>query len=184
MIRKLFRVNEDRGTWCEVTIEIKRAPNTGKERLTITGDTGYFTSRTLAKKDALNYWEFYFEEVPEEMKRLGKRTALSAARFVLATDGELHGLDVHKDDGKRVYITTACGQIREEIAEFFPEVVGLFQWHLNDVRAGCEHQEARGETWQNAPSAVCPECGWKLGHGWNYRPLPDGIRDTVERLAA
>lgn len=49
------------------------------------------------------------------------------------------------------------------------------QWHLNDMHAECEHQRERGETWSTHPSAVCPVCGWKLGHGWKTVAVPDTI---------
>lgn len=67
------------------------------------------------------------------------------------------------------------GQIREELTRFFPEFVQFFRWHLNDMHAECEHQEARGETWTTHPNAQCPDCGYKLGHAWTYRELPADV---------
>jgi hypothetical protein len=49
------------------------------------------------------------------------------------------------------------------------------RWHLNHMRAACEHQRERGETWQTHPSAQCPECGYKLGHAWLYEPIPADV---------
>ena len=45
-------------------------------------------------------------------------------------------------------------------------------WHLNDMRAECEHQRALGWTWATHPSEPCPECGYRLGSKWLYEPLP------------
>lgn len=49
------------------------------------------------------------------------------------------------------------------------------RWHLNDMRAECEHQRARGEKWTTHPSAECPDCGYKLGSAWLYEPLPADV---------
>jgi hypothetical protein len=46
---------------------------------------------------------------------------------------------------------------------------------LNNMHAGCTHQDARGETYQDNPGAECLECGWKLGHGWHSRELPAAV---------
>lgn len=55
-------------------------------------------------------------------------------------------------------------------------------WHLNDTHAECVHQEERGETWEKNPSAVCPECGWKLGHGWSRREVPESVIKFLSEL--
>lgn len=103
------------------------------------------------------------------------RSPKSAARYVLDTDGELHPLDVILKEGNDVYVSHSCGQIREEISEFFPEVTQFYRFHLNHMRAGCPHQDARGETHETHPGAECLECGWKLGHGWHKQPLPPEV---------
>jgi hypothetical protein len=36
------------------------------------------------------------------------------------------------------------GQIREELARWFPEAARWLPWHLNNLNAGCEHQDALG----------------------------------------
>lgn len=56
------------------------------------------------------------------------------------------------------------------------------QWHLNGLRAECEHQRARGERWTTHPSAVCPDCGYSLGSAWLYEPLPDDVVAFIESL--
>jgi hypothetical protein len=53
------------------------------------------------------------------------------------------------------------------------------RWHLNDMRAECEHQRDRGETWKTHPGAACSECGWKLGHGLKVEPVPPKVLDEL-----
>jgi len=56
------------------------------------------------------------------------------------------------------------------------------RWHLNDMRAECEHQRKRGETWQSHPSAVCPDCGYKLGHAWLKETVPTEVLTFLRNL--
>jgi len=72
-------------------------------------------------------------------------------------------------------VAHSCGQLREELTRFFPEVVPFFRFHLNGLHAECEHQQARDESYATHPNAECLECGWKLGHGWHYRELPPEV---------
>jgi hypothetical protein len=174
------RTNEH-GTreFCQLEIEL-RAHGEGVE-LSICGTAGYVLTEAEARRQALEYWESYFEDQPEERKAMAKRfgkrlrDARAAARFVLDSDGDYHGLDVVREEGGKVYVGHSFGQIREEIAEFFPEVVPYLRHHLNHLHAECEHQEARGETYETHPAATCPDCGWKLGHGWHRRELPPEV---------
>jgi hypothetical protein len=53
------------------------------------------------------------------------------------------------------------------------------RWHLNDMRAACEHQRERGETWEIAPSAVCPDCGYKLGSAWLKEEVPETVTNFL-----
>ena len=84
--------------------------------------------------------------------------------------------EVYKTVGKEVYILTSCGQIREELTEFFPDYAKFFDWHLNDLHPECIHQEEeRGDTWTNNPGSICCECGYKLGSAWTSRELPEYV---------
>ncbi len=139
------------GRFCRIEVEIKDG------RLSVCGTEGTVMTRQRGRKEALQYWVSYFEECPEAIqdmnKRFGKRftSATGAAKFVLATDGEFHGLDI-LDDGNRdrdILITESCGQIRDSLADWFPEYSALLPWHLNDMKPGCEHQEALG--WGKRP---------------------------------
>lgn len=168
-------VREKNNEWCEVRIEIK------KGRLSVSGAYGHIISYKQAKKEAFEYWKSFFEEQPEEIFNMNQKQGTrfsspsGAAKYVLQVDGDLHGIDVHEQDEEKVFVTESCGQIRETIERFFPEVKPLFSWHLNDMHAECEHQEKRGETYQTHPNAVCPNCGYKLGSAWTKRELPKEI---------
>lgn len=48
-------------------------------------------------------------------------------------------------------------------------------WHLNDMRAACEHQRALGWTWTTHPDAACPTCGYMLGHSWLREEVPANV---------
>lgn len=170
---------ERAGRWCEVTVELREG--THGPTLSITGAEGAVISQRAARREAQAYWESFFEDNPDELRAMNGRCGTrfrspkSAARFVRESDGDLHGLDVHDERDGRVYTVESCGQIREAIDAWFPEVTPFFRWHLNDLNATCEHQDARGETYATHPGAVCSECGWKLGHAWHYRPLPPEV---------
>jgi hypothetical protein len=42
------------------------------------------------------------------------------------------------------------------------------RWHLNDMRAGCSHQDRNA----GLGSPACPETGYKYGHAWLVESLP------------
>lgn len=182
MTRTILR--KKNGHFCEVEIRLD------KGRLSICGTEGRIERRAMAKKEALEYWRSYFEDNPEEIMSMNKRfnkrftSSTGAAKFVLESDGDLHGIDVHAEDGNDILISESCGQICETITEWFPEVVPLMKWHLNDMHAECEHQEKRGETWNTHPDAKCPDCGYKLGSAWLKRDLPDEVIKLAETVAS
>lgn len=166
--------------FCDIEVDLFEKDN-GVLRLSICGTHGEVLSRVHAKSQALAYWTSYFEENPDERWKMAQkfdrqfRTPQSAARFVLETDGEFHGIDVHAEENGRVFRVDGCGQCISELTRFFPEYVQYFKYHLNDMHAECEHQEARGETWVTHPSAICPDCGYKLGSEWLKRELPPHV---------
>lgn len=65
------------------------------------------------------------------------------------------------------------------------------RWHLNDMRAGCEHQEAAGwgkrrldsgkwagHAWEHEGGCLCkpcPECGYQYGTAWLHEELGDEL---------
>lgn len=158
--------------WCEIEIEIEATEDPTIPRLSICGSEGRIVSVSEARKMAIAYWESYFDDNRAEIVNMGERfgkrfaTARSAARFVVASDGEFHGLDVHKQigDGRkaRVLITDSCGQIVDTIREWFPEYADLLPFHMNDTKAGAPDQEA-------ALSAA-PKDWWRALPGGKYGP--------------
>lgn len=132
------------GRWCQIEVDLKDG------RLSICGSEGRVFKDREAKALARRYWEDFFAENEAELAQFalkyGKRTPKTAARYVIEQDGEYHGLDLEGGrpiDGQ-AYVIESCGQIRDDLAEWFPEHVPYFKWHLNDMHAGCEHQEALG----------------------------------------
>ena len=56
-------------------------------------------------------------------------------------------------------------------------------WHLNDMNAGCEHQEALGwKSYDEHPSEPCPTCGYKYGTSWLRREVPTDVLKWLEQL--
>jgi len=191
------RTKADR--FCKIVVELHDTDK-GPE-LSVCGEEGRIMKRTEAKRDALAYWEGFFEEDVAEMARFRRQhhklTAKSAARHVLACDGELVGIDVVPSTPETkpglVFVLESCGQIREELAAWFPEYAEHVAHHLNGMHAECEHQAARGETYasltkapprtrkgENAwgaivdvdvPATECPDCAYSCGSAWRYRPL-------------
>ena len=182
MERKIIR--SANGQFCQLNIRLHEG------RLSICGVAGDVLTEAQARREALEYWESFFDDNPDERRamneRFGRRftSARGAARFVLESDGEYHGLDVLSEDDGKVFVGHSFGQIRDEIAEWFPEAMAYFKWHLNDMHAECEHQQARGETYQTHPGAVCPDCGYKLGSAWTKRELPADVVKWAETFGA
>lgn len=88
-------------------------------------------------------------------------------------------IDMHLRKADRTDWKYQDGWYKDKVDKFF-EI--WEKWHLNDLRATCIHQEERGETWATHPSAVCPDCGWKLGHGWQKREVPEEVLQWLSRL--
>lgn len=64
----------------------------------------------------------------------------------------------------------SCGQVQEELRRVFPEFSALLPWHLNDMKAGCEHQ--RAEKWEDRPLDPSKPTNAYVKHpdghsGWN-----------------
>jgi hypothetical protein len=165
--------------FCRLEIELR--DRDGGPELSICGSAGYVYTERQARSQAREFWISYFEECPSYIEEMNKRCGTnfrspkSAAKYVLDCDGEYHGLDIVEERDGNVYVSHSCGQIRDELAQFFPELVPFFGWHLNNLNAACEHQDARGETYEQNPGSECLNCGWKLGHGWHKRTLPPEV---------
>jgi len=143
-------------------------------RMSITGCSGFICSEEAAQEQAMDCWISYFEEVGEGetlafLREHGINVNVSdddieetAAKHVVNTDGEYHGLDVDYDlsDGDRVFVTTACGQIVDEIKAAFPELRRFMSCHLNDMR----------------PS--------KDGKAWLFETLPEELEEFMTNRQA
>lgn len=181
MERKILRQNDSE--WCELEIRLQDG------RLSICGSSGYIVTRAQAKREARESWASYYEEIDDEQRRelnrkLGCRSANGFARRIAEVDGELHGLDVHREYRKRVLVTSSCGQIRDDLERWFPEAAELFPWHLNDMRPGCEHQEQaeRDGREQYVTGEACEVCGYRHGSAWQKRELPADVIKLAETI--
>jgi hypothetical protein len=59
------------------------------------------------------------------------------------------------------------------------------EWHLNDLKAGCEHQREMGwekEGYDKHPSEPCPVCGYEFGSAWNRVEVPEAVIQFIESL--
>lgn len=162
-------------TFCRLIVRLEDG------RLSITGESGRILKRARAKREARESWESFFEDNPDEIRRMAERfgrrftSPRGAAAFVLEVDGEFHGLDVVGDEGDDVLVLDSCGMNRGPLAEHFPEAVPFFPYHLNDMHAGCPHQRARDERYDVHGGVICMQCGWKLGAGWYADELPPEV---------
>lgn len=158
--------------YCSITVELESKLDSPVSRLSITGSTGHVLTEAQGKRQALQTWIDYFDENPGEIIAMGKRfgrkfsSSRGAARFVIDCDGVLHGLDVEKVIGSgrkaRVLVTEACGQICDELTEWFPEWSDLFPYHLNDMKAGAPDQERALDS--------APRDWWRKLPGGKYGP--------------
>lgn len=103
-------------------------------------------------------------------------------------------------DGQRLSITGvegpkangdaigSCGQIRLDVSWHtnripeYSQIAGIWKrWHLNNMRAGCEHQ--RAERWdKRLLSEPCPTCGYKFGSEWLHEEVPDHVLIFLRQL--
>jgi hypothetical protein len=163
--------------FCTIKLELTSGCDGAPDRFSVTGTAGHVVKRAEARRMARENWIQFFDDSPSELDAMNQkcgtrfRSSARAAAYVLNSDGEFHGLDVERDDGKTVYLGNSWGQNREEIARFFPELTWVFAHHLNDMHAGCEHQDA---------------LGW--GHGKTIALTSDTLteaqRTTIEASAA
>jgi hypothetical protein len=202
MRREMTRVNGNE--FCTLEVELSDRNGKGLE-LSICGTAGYILTEEEASEQALEYWISFFEDSPEEMRLMGERfgtcfcgDAEKAAQFVLDSDGEYHGIDVvyprnlESDDPDledQVFCCHSCGQIRNEIREYFPEVEPYFEYHLNGLSKLCpcaqetskDLQRWLGVSKRDADQFLgeltCGTCGSKPGEAWYHEPLPQHVID-------
>lgn len=115
-------------------------------------------------------------------------------------------------DGERLSLTgtviergfrtaRSTGQVTDDVRSISPRLADLWdRWHLNDMKAGCSHQEARYRddpdqrpTWRNGyvgstgdtmgvTSAGCNECGYVYGTSWNTEPVPPMVLTEIRAI--
>jgi hypothetical protein len=59
------------------------------------------------------------------------------------------------------------------------------KWHLNNMHAGCTHQDELGWDYskdQSILSKPCPVCGYKWGTAWNTVPVPNDVLNFLKSL--
>lgn len=130
-----------------------------------------------------------------------------------AGDRTMVHLELRKRDNGRIYAAFTGEGYRKHSSH--PWAMGQHQgsapsalvalwdrWHLNDMLAGCEHQEAQfraspadrptsyngyrgvtGITLSPSEGSACPECGYKYGSAWNYEQLPDDFLEQCDAAA-
>ena len=105
----------------------------------------------------------------------------------------------------------SCGQIADSLKEIdnfasgwdtgrvsqFMEV--WKKWHLNDLRAECEHQREAGwekrlpdgrwtgHLWEKRGGILlkpCPVCGYKYGSAWLFEEIPADVLEYLDSLPA
>jgi hypothetical protein len=54
------------------------------------------------------------------------------------------------------------------------------KWHLNDLQAGCSHQQETGQKYEIGD--ICPICKYKYGHGWHTKKLPEEVIKAIKNF--
>lgn len=123
-------------------------------RLTITGVLGDVVKPADARREAFDRNVSLIEDgdfpLDEANAQWGTnfRSAKSAARYALKTDGEYAGLDIVDEiseyHGKRrferVLVGHSFGCLHDDIRDRVPELAGLIPWHQSDLNAGSPSQ--------------------------------------------
>ena len=55
-------------------------------------------------------------------------------------------------------------------------------YHLNDLQAGCEHQQALNWTYESHKGKACPICGYKIGSQWMRKEVPEWVINWLFNL--
>lgn len=95
----------------------------------------------------------------------------------------------------------SCGQIQDHLLKedkifvkgFDYKIVRTIQqiwnrYHLNDLKAECEHQKELGWDYENYHNTVnfigesCPICDYKIGSAWNREKVPQWAIDYLFNL--
>lgn len=139
----------------------------------------------------------------------GRRENAVELRIELRQKDKGIELSICGDIWNRLKSDILCGgQIYGEVSRLFPNnkrvrrIIEVWKrWHLNGLRAGCEHQ--REEKWglkelevngkkqlsnwvyeKDHPEGVlmkpCPQCGYQYGSAWLFEEIPQEIINEVK----
>lgn len=158
--------------------------------LSITGTAGNVVSPRWARAEALRYNTEIFEDgsfpIADANAQWGTnfRSAAACARYVLQSDGEYAGLDVHDKvylgvrrratkDGtvgrvtgsrERILLGHSFGCLHDEIRAAFPEARGCIAAHLSTMRPGAPEQE---RAIRKAPNEAKDRAGYGDARYWS-----------------
>jgi len=116
-----------------------------------------------------------------------RRPVVAVINWEIDAAGELHMIGE---------CGASSGQAQDAIRAALPKVDGTTpraqcaqmldvwdRWHLNHMRAGCEHQ--RAAKWgRERLSEPCPVCGYRWGHAWLKEELPPEVVKIVNEWVA
>ena len=115
----------------------------------------------------------------------GRRNCRATFEWELKDDGNFTmSANIWNPKGTDIY---CGGQCVDEVASYFPgnhnikrmaDIWG--RWHLNNMKAGCEHQRALGWAWESNGNEPCPICGYKYGTAWFKEEIPQNIKDEIK----
>lgn len=81
------------------------------------------------------------------------------------------------------------GQMLDRIAKRFPtnprvqELTKIWRrWHLNGMKAACEHQRELGWTYNTHAGQKCPTCGYEIGTKWLVERIPEDVIERIKQL--
>jgi hypothetical protein len=113
---------------------------------------------------------------------------LSVTSYLWRRDGS----DIETGGATRAHLRGRLDRLAPDITR--EDVTALAdigdRWHLNDLSAGCVHQEVVWEDgrYGRQPSLTatepCPETGYRYGSAWLVEPLPEDVIATAERWIA
>lgn len=125
----------------------------------------------------------FIGKTPEQRERVFVDVEWDGTR--LSFTGDVYGTGVHG--------AHSVGQVIDDVRKVSVTLADLWErWHLNDMKAGCEHQEAwfrespsLRPSWKNEYKGMdvpCPECGYKYGTEWKTEPVPEDVLRQIHDL--
>jgi len=102
--------------------------------------------------------------------------------------GFFHAVPKHND--KRYEHPDRMGRFAKGWSEglWFVFLEVWHEWHLNDMKSGCWHQNLLGWDYEHHHDEdefegdACPVCGYKIGSAWNTVPVPEHVLEFLKNL--